>query len=475
MKNTAKRILVLSLPALLLFSCAPVHELKEENRTVPESFQAETDTLNSAQIAWREFFQDSNLVALIDTALKYNQEFNINLQEMARRNNEILARKGEYLPFAGVQAGAGVDKTARYTPLGANEATTDIAPGRAMPDPVPDLLFGATASWEIDIWHKLHDAKDAAVAEYMASIEGRHFMQTELIAEIASSYYELLALDNQLKILDRNIALQNNALEIVKLQKIASKVNELAVRRFEAQVLRTKSLRFGVLQQIRETENKLHFLLGSYPGPIRRSSEELLNIKPAEIHYGKPVDLLANRPDIREAERELEAAELQVKVARAQFYPSLDLSAGLGMQAFNASYLVTGPESMLYNLAGDLSAPLINRRALKASYANASATQIEMAYRYEMQLLQAYLEVSNQVSKITNLNESLKFQSLEVDALNESITISNDLFKSARADYMEVLMTQRDALESKFELIETKKEQLIAQVVLYQTLGGGWQ
>jgi len=155
MKNTAKRILVLSLPALLLFSCAPVHELKEENRTVPENFQAETDTLNSAQIAWREFFQDSNLVALIDTALKYNQEFNINLQEMARRNNEILARKGEYLPFAGVQAGAGVDKTARYTPLGANEATTDIAPGRAMPDPVPDLLFGATASWEIDICQDL--------------------------------------------------------------------------------------------------------------------------------------------------------------------------------------------------------------------------------------------------------------------------------------------------------------------------------
>lgn len=474
MKRTKSKILIALSLIGLLSSCVPKLSQKIENRQLPETFVNATDSINSAVIPWREFFKDSNLVALIDTALKRNQELNINLQELARKHNEILARRGEYLPFVGLNAGAGVDKTARYTPFGANEATTDIAPGVAMPDPVPHLMFGASASWEIDIWNKLHRAKDAALAEYLASQEGRNFMITQLVSEIASSYYELIALDNQLQVLERNIAIQNNALEIVKLQKASSRVNELAVRRFEAQVQKTKAMRYRIRQQIIESENFINYLLGRFPQPIMRSQESILEIDLQEIKSGKPIDLLVNRPDIRAAEKQLEAAKLNVYVARMQFYPSLDLKAGLGMQAFSASYLLTGPESLLYNALGDLSAPLINRRALKANYYNAGAEQIEQVYRYEQKLLKAYMEVSNQVSSIHNLKESLKYQSSEVQALNESISISNDLFRSARADYMEVLMTQRDALESKFELIDTKKEQLLAGVKLYRTLGGGW-
>jgi outer membrane protein TolC len=184
---------------------------------------------------------------------------------------------------------------------------------------------------------------------------------------------------------------------------------------------------------------------------------------------------LANRPDIKQAELELVAAKLDVKVARAEFYPSLNISAGIGLQAFNPSYLVKFPESLLYSLIGDLAGPLINRNAIKAEYSKANAKQLQAIYNYERTILNAYLEVQTQLSKIDNLAKSYDLKSKQVDALTRSIDISNDLYKAARADYFEVLMTQRDALESKLELVETQKERMNAVVNVYRNLGGGWR
>jgi outer membrane protein TolC len=164
-----------------------------------------------------------------------------------------------------------------------------------------------------------------------------------------------------------------------------------------------------------------------------------------------------------------------VKAARAEFYPSLDITAAIGVNAFKPGYLFRMPESVLYSLAGDLVAPLINRNALKAEYSSANARQIQALYNYERTILNAYLEVSSQLSKISNLEKSFDLKSQQVAALNRSIDVAGDLFKAARVDYFEVLMTQRDALESKLELIETKKAQLNAVVHVYRDLGGGWK
>jgi outer membrane protein TolC len=171
---------------------------------------------------------------------------------------------------------------------------------------------------------------------------------------------------------------------------------------------------------------------------------------------------------------ELAAAKLDIKVAKARFYPSLGISAAIGYQAFDPTYLVKTPKSLLYSLAGDITAPLINRNAIKAAYYNANAKQIQAVYNYERTVLNAYVEVANQLAKINNLEKSYDLKSKQVDALSQSIGISNSLFKSARADYMEVLLTQRDALESKFELVETKMQQMNAMVNIYRALGGGW-
>ncbi|QCR22709.1 TolC family protein [Pontibacter sp. SGAir0037] len=444
------------------------------NTAVPASFNNSQDTTNIAKMRWKDYFTDPYLTALIDTALQHNQELNITLQEIAISRNEVRVRKGEYLPFVGLQGSAGVDKVPRYTNIGAMEATTEIKPEKEMPEPLPDFLVGAYATWEVDIWNKLHNAKKAAVSRYLSSVEGRNFMVTNLIAEIADSYFELLALDNQLAIVKQNIDIQSNALRIVKLQKEATRVNELAVRRFEAQVFSTQSLQYDIQQRITETENRINFLLGRYPQTIPRNAESFNTLVPATIHAGLPSQLLANRPDIKQAELELAASKLDVKVAKAQFYPSLGISAAIGYRAFNPAYLLKTPESLLYTLAGDIVAPLINRNAIKATYSSASAKQLQAVYNYERTILNAYLEVANQLAKIDNLERSYDLKSKQVQALTQSIDISNDLFRSARADYMEVLMTQRDALESRFELVETKKQQMSALVNIYQALGGGW-
>lgn len=469
-----KRAVWVVVLALIFTACkTPLANQKSVNDAVPEFYADAQDTVNAADQNWKEFFSDPYLNALIDTALNNNQELNITLQEIQIAKNEVRERKGEYLPFVHLGAGAGVEKTARYTPLGANEATTEIEPGREMPEPVPDFMLGGYASWELDIWKKLRNSKKAAVFNYLASVEGRNFMQTKLIAEIANSYYELLALDNQLAIVKQNLDIQRNALKIVKQEKAAAKVTELAVQRFQAEVLKNRSRLFTIQQQVIETENRINFLLGRYPQPIERNNGNLLELIPQDVSSGIPSQLLENRPDIQQAEMALEAAKLNVKVARARFYPSLGISAGIGLRAFDPSYLVKTPESMLYSLAGDVMAPLINRNAIKAAYSTANSKQIQAIYEYERVILNAYIEVVNELSNINNLKQSFDLREQEVKALTESIKISNDLFKSARADYMEVLLTQRDALESTFELIETQMQQMNARVNLYRKLGGG--
>lgn len=462
--------------SLSIASCKiPSVSQRDENKSVPAAYSGSQDTTNMAALPWRKFFTDSNLVSLIDTALKNNQELLITLQEIEIAKNDIRLRQGDILPTVGASLGVGVEKVGRYTSQGAGDASTEIAPGKETPDPLMDYTGKAYVNWEVDIWKKLHNAKKAAVTRYLATVEGKNFVFTSLIAEVANSYYELLALDNQLQIVKQNIELQKNALEIVKVQKEATRVTELAVQKFRAEVLNSQGLEYGIIQKITESENKINSLLGRYPQAIPRDKENFLKLMPSIAHAGMPSQLLANRPDIKKAELELTAAKLDIKVARAEFYPSLGINAAFGLQAFKPSYLVKLPGSLLYSVGADLAGPLINRNAIKAEFFSANSRQVQAMYNYERTILNAYMEVANELSNIDNLGKSYDLKSKEVDALSKSIEISNDLFRSARADYLEVLIAQRDALASKLELVENKRDQLNAATNVYRELGGGWK
>lgn len=462
--------------ALMLFpiwGCKLFKEsIKTEDKTVPASYNTSVDTTNTANVKWRNYFTDTNLIALIDTALKNNQELNITMQEIDIARNEVKAKKGEYLPFLGVQLGAGVDGAGKYTWDGQSEE--DWKNSNSKPKHIGDFTISAVFDWELDIWKKLRNGKKAAAARYLSTIEGKNFMVTNLISEIANSYYELIALDNQLDIINKNIEIQQNALSVVKQQKDAARVTQLAVNRFEAQLLNTQNLRYDIQQQITETENKINYLTGRFPAPIVRNDASFNTSVFDSISAGIPAQLLENRPDIRQAEQDLVAAKLDVKVAKAEFFPSLRISAAAGFQAFNPAVWFN-PESILYNVAADLMAPLINRNAIKANYMSSRSKQVQAVYKYQQTILKAYTEVLNQLSGIDNYSKSYVTKSNEADILSQSVTISGNLFNSARADYVEVLLTQREALESKMELIEIKKKQLSAEINVYQALGGGWR
>lgn len=461
--------------AVMVSGCStPMLVRQTESRSVPSGFGGAADTLSSATVAWRDFFHDVNLIALIDSALAHNQELKIFEQEIAVSQNEIQSRRGEYRPFVTLGGGMGFEKAARYTQVGASEATTEIKPGKEMPEPLGDFWLGARATWEVDIWHKLRNAKKAAVKRYLASLEGKNFMVTNLIAEIAGTYYELLALDAQLQIVRQNAELQKSALKMVRLQKEATKVTELAVKRFEAQLLNTQSLQYDIQQRVVEAENRINFLVGRFPQPVERDQAEFLTLNPAVISVGSPADLFGRRADIRQAEQALEAAKLDVEVARANFYPSLGLSASLGTQAFNPAYLTKLPLSIFSTLVGEMMGPVVNKMAIRANYQNANAQQSRAVYQFSRTVLGAITEVASVAARIDNLEKGYALKSEEVKVLEESVAISNRLFASARADYTEVLLTQRDVIESRFDLIETKKKQLTAMVEAYRALGGGW-
>ncbi|MFM7468909.1 MAG: TolC family protein [Vampirovibrionales bacterium] len=343
------------------------------------------------------------------------------------------------------------------------------------PTPNLDMNLGASLTWEVDIWRKLRNARDAAKMRFMAQHEGRNFLVARLVAEMARCYYELMALDNSLKIFDENIEIQNKAFLKMQALKHYAKANELAVKRFEAQLMKTKSKRFELSQNVVEMENRLRFLSGVYEDkPILRSSETLMTLPLVPLQLGVPSELLKNRPDIRQAEYAIKAAKLDLKSVQANLYPSISISSGIGFSAFDPSFLLN-PKAMVYNLMGNLMAPVINRKAITARIGMADAYQTQTVLTYEQTLLQAYTEVLNQLANIHNMQQSFETKQREVVLLERSINIANNLFQYAKANYVEVLLTQEEKLNAQNELVALKLNLMKSKVDLYRALGGGWQ
>lgn len=473
------------LTALMFAACMPsvrrVPSASEVAGGMPATFgdsatsppaAAASDSL-SALRPWRTVFDDASLATLIDSALAHNQELAMLLQEVELARNEARATAGEYLPQVGVKAGAGVEKVGRYTRSGAVEHGLEIRKDEEFPEPLPDFRVAAELSWEVDIWKRLRNASRAALLRYAATQEGRQFMVTRLVAEVARSYYELAALDKRLDLIQQTMSIQTNALQVVELQKAAGRATELAVRRFEAELQKNRTRLAETRQQITEVENRLNLLLGRYPERIVRTTRAFDDSTLQGLVAGAPAALVLNRPDVRQAELQLAASQLDVRAARARFLPGLGVTAAVGGQSFEWSSLLTTPASLLYGAAAELSAPLLNRRAIAAAYQSANARQLQALYAYQRTLLTAYLEVATQLTRIRNLDSSYVAKERQVQALGESIALADLLFRSARGDYLDVLLTQREALESRIELVELRQQQLDARVTAYQALGGG--
>ena len=478
LKNQHLRRVGVVLLSSLLGGCVPALQqgaVRDAAVSMPGTFLDDASPAREASLPTRaEFFKDPHLIALINESLSNNQEVLILGQAVAIYDAEVRRARGEYVPRLHLGVGAGVEKVGRYTSQGASDAAHDIEPGVEMPEQLGDLDLRLGASWEVDIWGKLRKQRRSAQLRYLSSIDVRNFAITQLVAEVSDTYYELLALDSELTVVSSYIDILRDSLEIVRLQKEAGRTSELAVQRFQAELYKNEARRFEIRQEIAEAEYELNFLCGRYPQPIERSASQEATQPLSVVTEGVPTALLQRRPDLLAAEKSLEAAKLDVKAARAEFYPSLSIDGSLGVQAFRVARLAATPESILDELAGGLLTPLLNRSGIKAEYFAKNAEQMTAVLEYEQAVLNAYIEVATQVTNLSNLNQSYALQRRQVDTLELAVETSTGLFQSARADYLEVLTTRRDALEAEIELIETKRKHMTATVDLYKALGGGW-
>jgi multidrug efflux system outer membrane protein len=439
---------------------------------LPTTFNGVANAENSSLIGYRDFYQDPMLTGLIDQALANNRELKILNEDVRIAANEILARSGAYLPFVTAGPTLGLERASERTLEGAALKVDEFLPGRLFSNPHGNYLLGANLVWQLDIYRQLRNARDAAAQRYAAASERRNDFVTRLVADIAQNYYRLMALDKRIENLNQIIALQEQSLEVARARKEFARDTELAVLRFEAEVRRNQGEKLIVNQEIIEAENRINFALNRFPQRVERDPSNFFDLNINRLGVGIPSQLLQNRPDLRQVERELIAAGLDVKVARANFYPQLILNASTGLQSFNLSYLFE-PAAVVGNVAAGFIGPLVNRRAIRAEYLTTNARQLQAVYNYQRTVLNAFTEVVNRITMVQNYTNSVEILKQQLAALSRAVDVADTLFQFARIEYLDVLTAQRDLRDARMLLIDTKQQQLFAIVSTYQALGGG--
>lgn len=473
MKHT---LLLFILLVLLSPGCkqlkAPV---QVDTQPLPTTFSSsDGDTIQFQRIPWKKHYKDTLLIALIDEALIHNFDLLDVVQRIEIAKAGVKNAQGSLLPQLSPSINGGMRRFGLYTMDGAGNITTEITPGQIVPINLPDIFIGTQASWEVDIWGKLRNAKKANLASVLAEQEVKNTIITNLVHDIAQAYFELIALDIELKIIQDFIKKQEEALEVAKIKMESARGNQLAVEQFRAQLLNAQSLEYEYLQRIIETENLINFLIGRYPQKIERSDEELFGQTPELAGIGTPQQLLLNRPDIREANLRVQADHYNRQSAKAAFYPNLDITAGFGYQAFDPSLLFLTPTSIAYTLLGGLTAPLLNRNALKAAFETATAEQKASMIAYNRIITNAVIEVNNVISEIENIDNIHRLKTEQELAAESAVAISMELFNTGKADYLDFIFAQQNALQVQIELIEIKQRRWSSRAKLYKHLGGGW-
>jgi multidrug efflux system outer membrane protein len=466
--------------AVLYSSCKlPSESLTPNTRTpLAYSASAKPDSINIGDQPWHQFYRDSLLSSLIEQAIEGNFDRKIAAGDVELLQAVVSMAQAGFLPFINAGTRASVEKFGDYTMNGIGNNDTNrsesLPSDQRLPNPYPEMFAGVTFGWEANLWGKLTARKQSAISRLLATREMRHGITSMIVYNIADNYYELLGLDQRRQVLVENIELQELALELVRIQKAGGKVNQLAVDQFESQLLHTKTLLVQVNQEILLTEARLNHVIGQYPQPIGRAAIEDYDTLP-NLFAGNPDQLIFNRPDLRQSEFHVAAANADVKAARAAFYPSLALTGAAGLSSLKLTKLFDVPGSFAYNIGAGLTAPILQRKQIKALYSQAKTNQSIALNEYQRTLLNAYYEVYGVLNNCYNLNEQVALKQKEAEVQRRAFTSSNDLFSVGYATYLEVITAQRRLLEAELELSDLKRKQLKSIALLYRALGGGWK
>lgn len=442
----------------------PVPELPKQFNTTSFS-----DTSSIADIEWKKFFTDTTLQALIGRGIMYNHDLLLAIKRMDVSRQQVSQAKLAQLPELNFQLTGQYNYPSKNS---LNGISTNSFLGKSH---IENYLAIVNLSWEADIWGKIRHLKEAATAGYLETYEAAKAVQTQLVADIAQGFFNLLMLDQQLDIARKNLVLSDSFLLATRLLKNAGVVNLLAVQQAESQKQSTSLLIPQLEESIALQENALQVLTGQLPGPVARTSSLKEFPVPGNLSAGLPISMVSRRPDVRSREMALAAATARLGVAQANLYPALNITAGTGWESFKASNWFSIPNSLFGLAAGSIIQPVFQRRQLKTQFEIAKLEREEAVIQFKQSVLQATGEVSDALVQADKLKEQKQIATAQVDTLQRAVFNAKLLFKSDLANYLEVITAQGNALQAELNLAAIQRRQMSAMVELYRALGGGWK
>lgn len=471
MKKHIQYKFILALALTLVLSACKIlkpYEKPEVNSKVQQELYREgatTDSMTLATVPWQELFSDVKLQALINEGLANSYDLKLALERVVQSQAVFRQSKQAWLPSLFVDPTVTLNhqsKAALNFPstVNINLRTTTV-----------QLPVGA--SWELDVWGKLKSAKRSALASFLQAESSARAVKTQLIASIASTYYQLLALDKQLEITQQTIAMREKNVEAVSAMKDANLVNGTSLAQNEANLYAAKVTIPDIQQAIRETENALCLLIGRVPSGIDRGNIEA-QVMYTELKIGLPMQLLANRPDVEAAEMQFRSAFEKTNVARASFYPTISLTGRSGLSALTTNSLFAN--AFFFSLVGDMMQPIYNRGVNKMNLRTAKSTQQQAFLNFQQTLLTAGNEVSNALYAYNTSLEREEIRLKQIEALQRTVDYTKELLTfSSNTNYTDVILAEQNLLTAQLSGVNDRLLKLTAVIQLYRALGGGWK
>ncbi len=472
-------LIVLMFLALTAFSCSVGKNYKRPELNLPVQYRGVTsnDTTSIGDLPWREFFKDSVLVSLIDTALKHNYDIRMAVKNIDIADQYIKEARAKFAPSFGSQI-AGNSTQFRsedfYSSPASNYYNGSQAPNSMYVYTMQNSSF-ISLSWEIDIWGKIRREKEAALATYAQNKEVVKAIQTRIVSEVSQGYYNLLMLDQQLKVARRNAALNDSTLTIVNLQREAGQVTALATHQVEAQKLVAEMLVPQLEAQVFVQENALQLLLGQNPKEIIRDAQLEDFIIDDTLTSGVPLNMVSYRPDVAAKEFQLRAANAKVGVAQSYMYPALRIDLSGGLNSMLAGNWFNIPGALFGNIFGGIIQPIFQQRKLRTNYKVAMLERDKSEIDFQKKVMSSVSEISNALYRVQKLKQEHDIAEKRVEVLALAVNNASLLFKSGMATYIEIITAQSNALRSELDLANVKLKYLDACVELYRSLGGGWK
>jgi len=467
MKRYILHILILTVTVVFIESCAVTPYKRSTQLPVDNLFRtyADNDTTQTcALVPFHDFYNDPLLQQLITEALDSNVNIRLAVNRLAQMSEYLKQRNAAFFPTLNLGLTGSVSDVSKYG------NSTQPA------NPYTELKLAATAGWEIDVWGKLSSAKRSQQAQYFQQEATLRAIQTQIVADVASAYYQLIMLDRQRAVTEKSIESYTTYHQTVRELKRSAKVTEVAVLQAKAQLAAAEAYLPQIKSSIAIEENYICMLLGKTPAPVSRSSNFDLTLFHSEnLNIGIPAQLLSNRPDVQAAEFALRSAHEQFNVASAAMYPQLTLSGAVGPDAKGLANWFNMPSSLLWNAVAGLTQPILNGRTLKTQKEIARLQEEAEFIMFKQTLLDAGNEVSNALASIHFIVQQAEYQKEQVDALKKAYEYSQELLVNGYGTYLDVLSAQNSVLLSELSLYTTYNNIIQQKIILYRALGGGWR